>query len=167
MNLRAALQGVVSRESLVGVGRPLSADAFAPLLRRPGLNFSHLAASARRGGAFLGGASPWGRGAGGARAGSAANRVGGTAASGVGPGLGSGLGFTSVSGGRFDMDAPPLRRELRTECPLTFPRPKLAAVAAGDAKPYLFGGQRPGCTNCNDPAKVCSCRALLRDRSLN
>ncbi|KAK9825884.1 hypothetical protein WJX81_000941 [Elliptochloris bilobata] len=104
-------QGAVAREWLVGVGRPLSAEAFAPLLRRPRLDFARLAAGAR-GGSFLG-----------------------------------------VLGGRFDMEAPPLREELRAECPLAFLRPSLADVAAGAAKPYLFGGQRPGCVNCNDPAK--------------
>ncbi len=166
-------QGATAREWLVGAGRPLSAAAFAPLLRRPGLELGRLTAGARRGGgAFLGDASRWpwavGRASGapdpsddaagalrgggapaGAESGAAAPAERATDAR-----PGPGARAAAVEGGRFDMDAPPLRPQFRVECPLDFPRPGLAEVAAGAAKPYLFGGQRPGCTNCNDPHKA-------------
>ena len=149
-------QGAVAREWLTGVGRPLSAEAFAPLLRRPGLDFTRLAASAR-GGAFLGGPSAWGRRRGGGRG-------AGPPSPGPAPGAGRptpeqdgaapGARAGALLGGHFDMERPPLRAELRAECPLDFPRPSLADVSSGAAKPYLFGGQRPGCAYCNDPVKA-------------
>jgi len=165
-------QGATAREWLVGAGQPLSAAAFAPLLRRPGLELGRLTAGARRGGAFLGDASRWrwaaGRASGAPDPGDDAPdalRGGGAPAggeSGAAAAAERGADFrfgpdtraAAVEGGRFDMDAPPLGPELRVECPLDFPRPGLAEVAAGAAKPYLFGGQRPGCTNCNDPHKA-------------